>query len=261
MNFVFQSWQLLVFILAGWINREQQQVIEYLRSENQIIRETIGKRRILLNDDQRRRQAVKGKVLGHKLLAQFGTLVTPDTILRWHHLLVAKKWDYSERRKKKAGRPPVSQELRDLVLRFAKENPRWGYDRIQGALANLGYKISDASVGNILKAQGIEPAPDRKRQTTWKAFLKAHWEVLAAVDFTTVEVWTKHGLVTFYILFVMELATRRVHFAGVSPSPDDRWMKQMARNLTAVDEGFLVGKRYVLMDRDTSSAQLFARLC
>jgi magnesium transporter len=133
MNFVFQPWQLLVLILAGWINREQQQVIEYLRTENQILREKLGKRRLLLSDDQRRRLAVKGKFLGRKLLAQVGTLFTPDTILRWHHLLVAQKWDYSDRCQKKTGRPPVSQEIQNLVVRLAKENPRWGYDRIQGA--------------------------------------------------------------------------------------------------------------------------------
>jgi hypothetical protein len=117
MNFFFQPWQLLVLILAAWINREQHQVIDYLRMENQILREKIGKRRILLNNDQRRRLAVTGKVLGRKLLAQFGTLVTPDTILRWHHLLVAKKWDYSQRRQQNPGRPPTSQEIQDLVVK------------------------------------------------------------------------------------------------------------------------------------------------
>src|SRR6516162_2028718 len=111
MNFVLQPWQLLFLILAGWVNRQQQQVIEYLRAENQVLREKIGKRRILLNDDQRRRLAVKGKVLGRKLLAQVGTLVTPDTILRWHRLLVATKWDYSARRKKAPGRPgPIRRD-------------------------------------------------------------------------------------------------------------------------------------------------------
>jgi hypothetical protein len=170
---------------------------------------------------------------------------------------VAKKWDYSERGQKNPGRPPTSQEIQDLVVRLARENPRWGYDRIQGALANLGHKISDATVGNILKGHGIEPAPERQRQTTWKTFLKAHWEVLAAIDFTTVEVWTRQGLVTFYILVVMELATRRVHFAGASPNPDERWMKQLARNLTAAEEGFLVGKGYVLMDRDSKFSAAF----
>ena len=93
---------------------------------------------------------------------------------------------------------------------MARENPTWGYDRIQGALANLGHDISDTTVGCILKAHGVDPAPDRKRQSTWKSFLQAHWYVLASVDFTTIEVWTKSGLVTFYLLFVMELATRRV---------------------------------------------------
>lgn len=138
----------------------------------------------------------------------------------------------------------------DLILRFAKENPAWGYDRIQGALDNVGYHISDTTVGNVLKSHGIEPAPDRQRQTTWATFLKAHWDVLAAIDFTTVEVWSRRGLVTFYQLFVMELNTRRVHFAGCTPNPDEPWMTQIARSLTDPIDGFLLGKRYVLMDRD-----------
>ena len=137
-----------------------------------------------------------------------------------------------------------------LVARQAGENPSWGYDRIQGALANLGHTTADADVGNILKKHGIEPAPDRKRQTTWRTFLQAHWDVLAAVDFTTVEDWTKNGLVTVYLLFVMELATRRVHFAGSTANPEVAWMKQVARNLTDAEDGFLNGKRYILMDRD-----------
>src|SRR5712692_3295294 len=200
MNFILQPWQLLHLILAGWVNQQQQQVIDYLRTENKVLREKLGKHRILLDDDQRRRLAVKGKILGRKLLAQVGTLFTPDTILRWHRLLVARKWDYSDRRRKQSGRPALSQEIRDLVVRIAKENPTWGYDRIQGALANVSHEISATSVANILKEHGIEPAPKRRRQTTWKTFLKAHWDVLAAVDFTTVEVWTKNGLITFYLL-------------------------------------------------------------
>jgi transposase InsO family protein len=129
--------------------------------------------------------------------------------------------------------------------------PEWGYDRIQCALKNLGHTISDASVGTILKAHGLEPAPERNRQSTWKVFLRSHWEVLAAIDFTTVEVWSKKGLVTFYLLFVMEVATRRVCFAGCTPNPEEAWMKQVARNLTDAEDGFLEGKRYVLMDRDS----------
>ena len=119
------------------------------------------------------------------------------------------------------GRPRVGQEIVDLVLQFARENPTWGYNRLQGALANLGHEISDQSVGNIRKAHGIETAPERKRQTTWTTFLKAYWDVLGAIDFTTIKVWTKGGLVTFYLLFVMELKTRRVHFAGCTTSPNE----------------------------------------
>jgi putative transposase len=200
---------------------------------------------------------VKGNVLGRKRLEEVGTLFTPDTILRWHRMLVAKKWDYSDRRKKTPGRPPLTDEIRQLVLRMARENPSWGYDRIAGAIQNLGHDVSDQSVGNILKAHGIEPATDRKRQTTWKTFLKAHWDVMAAVDFTAVEVWTKSGLVTYYLLFVMELKTRRVHFVGCTPNPHEAWMKQAARELTACDDGFLNDKRYLIMDRDTKFCESF----
>ena len=260
MNFILQPWQLLLLILAGWVNRQQQQVIDYLRTENQVLKEKLGKRRILLTDDQRRRLAVKAKMLGRKLLAEVGTLVTPDTLLRWHRLLVARKWDYSQGRQHKPGRPQLAKEIQELVVRLARENPSWGYDRIQGALANLGHDLSDTSVGNILKAHGIEPAPARKRTTTWKSFLKAHWDVLASVDFTTIEIWGLKGLVTVYLLFVMEVATRRVHFAGCTTSPEEAWMKQVARNLTAADDGFLHGKQYLLMDRDSKFSTAFRTL-
>jgi transposase InsO family protein len=251
-----QPWQFWLLILAGWINRRQQDVVEYLLTENRVLREKLGKKRILLNDDQRRRLAVKGKILGREVLEQLATIVTPDTILRWHRELVARHWDYS-RRRKDVGRPPLSKEIVELVLRIARESPTWGYDRIQGALANLGHRISDTTVANILKIHGIEPAPDRKRQSTWKSFLEAHWDVLASVDFTTIEVWTKSGLVTCYLLFVMELATRRVHFAGLTANPDEGWMLQIARNLTDAEQGLLRGRKYLLMDRDTKFSEAF----
>jgi putative transposase len=183
-------------------------------------------------------------------------IVTPDTILRWHRELVARHWDYSHRRKS-VGRPPVAQEIVELVLRMAKGNPTWGYDRIQGALSNLGHVISSTAVASILKAHGIEPAPNRKRQSTWKAFFQAHWDVLASVDFTTIGVWTKKGLATYYLLFFMELATRRVHFAGLSTNPDEGWMLQIARNVTDAEQGFLFGKKYLLMDRDSKYSEAF----
>jgi hypothetical protein len=246
MSFILKPWHLMFYVFAGWATRQQQEVIDYLRTENQVLKEKLGKKRILLNDDQRRRLGVKGKILGRKLLAEFGTLFTPDTILRWHRELVAKKWDYSDRKKKQVGRPRIRQVIVDLTVKFAKENPTWGFDRIQGELAKVGYTISDTTVGNILKAHGIEPAPSRKRTGSWATFLKAHWDVMAAIDFTTVEVWTKSGLTTFYLLFVMELKTRRVHFVGCTTNPNQDWMKQAARELTNCEDGFLNDKQTTL---------------
>ena len=257
MKFILHPSQLLLVILAAWIHRQQQDVIDYLRTENQVLKEKLGKKRILLNDNQRRRLAVKGKVLGRKLFGELGTVFTPDTILRWHRMLVAKKWDYTNRRKQKPGRPPIAAEVRQLVLRMARENPTWGYDRITGALHNLGHDVSDQTVGNILKEHGLEPAGQRQRQTAWGTFIKAHWDVLGAIDFTTVEVWTRGGLVTFYLLFVMEVRTRRIHFAGYTTNPHEAWMKQVAKNLTDPFDGFLDNTRYLLMDRDTKFCKGF----
>ena len=157
-------------VLASWVHREQQKIIEFYQTQLDAMMKAQGKKRILLSDDQRRLLAVKGKSLGRKALMELTTIVTPDTIMRWHRTLVAQKWDYSDRKNKQPGRPRIRQVIVDLILRFANENPTWGYDRIQGALANIGYHISDTTVGNVLKQHGIEPAPDRKRQTTWKTF-------------------------------------------------------------------------------------------
>ena len=255
MNFILQPWQLLVVILANWVNRQQQQVIEYLRTENLILREKAGKKRILLNDDQRRRLAVKGKALGHKLLKEFATLVTPDTILRWHRELVVRKLDVLSQRNA-VGRPRISQEIVDLTLKLARENPTWGCDRIQGALANLGHTVSDTTVSKLLKSHGVEPAPDRQRQTTWETFLKAHWDSLFAIDFTTTEVWTLRGLVTMSVLVVMRLKTRHIEIAGVTSNPDSAWVTQVTRKLADSENGFLRNASHVLMDRDTKFSPL-----
>jgi putative transposase len=259
MKSVLHPWQMLLLILAGWINRHQQNAIEYLIAENKILLEKLGKKRVLLTDDQRRRLAVKGKILGRKALAEICSMVTPETILRWHRNLVAQEWDYSKCRKS-LGRPSTDKEIVELLVRMAQENPSWGYNRIQGALANLGHDISDTTIGNILKQHGIEPAPERKGRTTWKTFIQAHWDVLTAIDFTTIEVWTKSGLATFYLLFVMELSTRRVQFAGCTTNPEDDWMTQVGRNLTDSEQGFLRDKRFILMDRDKKYAESFRTL-
>ena len=251
MSFVLHPWQFCLIGVAGWINRSQQEAMEYLRTENQVLCEVVGKKRILLNDDQRRRLAAKGKVLGLARLREVAGFATPETILRWHRQLVARKWDYSDKRVAQVGRPETKPEIVDLVLKFARENPTWGYDRIQGALANLGFDVSDQTVGNILKTNGIEPAPERKRQTTWGTFLKAHWESLAAIDFTTTEIWTIQGLVTMFVLVVMQLKTRRIEIAGITTNPDSAWVRQMARNQTEAQEGFLRNATHLLVDRDT----------
>ena len=202
---------------------------------------------------------MKGKVLGRRQLQLIGTLFTPDTILCRHRQLVANKWEDSDRKNSKPGRPRVRQEIVDLTLKLTKENPTWGYDRIQGELAKVGFKITDTTVANILKAGGIDPAPKRQRDGSWETFLKAQWEIMAAIDFTTVEVWTKHGLVTYYLLFVMEPKTRR-DLAGITTKPNETWLLSMARELTNHEDGFLLGKRYLIMDQDAKFSKAFRQI-
>jgi hypothetical protein len=180
----------------------------------------------------------------------------PDTILGWYRRLIARKFDGSKARRY-PGRPRIAPELEDLVVRMAKENTDWGYDRIVGALANLGHTLSDETVGNILRRNGIPPAPERKRSATWKNFIRAHMAVLAGTDFFTVEVLTLRGLVTYYVLFFTHLESRKVEVAGYTPHPNERWMKQIARNVTMDEWGFLGNFRYLIHDRDTKFTDSF----
>lgn len=251
---VIQPFHLIVIALAGWLNRQQQAVIDYLIEENRVLKEQLEGQRLRFTDGQRIRLAVKAKVLGRRALNELETLVTPDTLLAWHRKLIAKKWTYA---RKGPGRPRVAQEITDLVLRMARENTSWGYDRIQGALTNIGYVVAPSTVKNILKRHGIEPAPEREKRTSWKTFLKTHWEVMAATDFFTVEVWTPRGLVTYYVLFIIHLSTRFAHIAGVTTAPNGAFMKQVARSLTDVSDGFLLNKALLLMDRDTKYTEEF----
>ena len=183
MTNAIQPFHLLVIALAGWLNRQQQVVIDYLIEENRVLKEQLGGQRLRFTDEQRMRLAVKAKLLGRRGLDELETLVTPDTLLAWHRKLIAKKWTYA---RKGPGRPHLAQEITDLVLRMARENTSWGYDRIQGALANLGHIVAPNTVKNILKRHGIEPAPEREKRTSWRTFLRAHWDVMAATDFFTV---------------------------------------------------------------------------
>jgi len=254
MTHVLQPFHLLLIALAGWLERHQQAIIDYLIEENRVLKEQLEGQRPRFTDEQRIRLAVKAKALGRQLLDELETLVTPDTLLAWHRKLIAQKWTYA---KKGPGRPRIAKEITDLVLRMARENSSWGYDRIQGALANLGHIIAPNTVKNILIRHGIEPAPEREKRTSWRTFLKAHWDVMAATDFFTVEVWTSRGLVTYYVLFVIHLSTRSVHIAGVTTAPNGACMKQIARNLTDVGDGFLLNSRYLIMDRDTKYTEEF----
>jgi putative transposase len=194
----------LIAMVAGWIQRHQQQVITYLHEENHILKAHLGGRRLRLTDTERRRLAALAHPLDRTRLQEVATIATPDTLLRWYQRLIAQKFDGSQQRRQ-CGRP-----------RIAEENRTWGYRRIQGALANLGHPIDAITVRNILRRHHLEPAPKRRKAgMSWPQFLKIHWDVLAATDFFTVEVATWHGLVTYYVLVVMELSTRRVHLAGV----------------------------------------------
>jgi transposase InsO family protein len=170
--------------------------------------------------------------------------------------LITKKFDGSKNRKP-FDRTATCRENEDLVLRLARENRSWGYRRIVGALANLGREMSHQTVANILARHGLPPAPERGKQMFWRDFIRSHLEVLAAVDFFTVEVWTTAGLMTYYVLTFMRVASRKVCIAGITTSPDRRWMEQMARNVTLAEVGFLCGCRYLLHDRDAKLCAAF----
>lgn len=250
---------ILLAMLAGWLNRQQADIIDYLTEENKILREKLGPKRILLNDNQRRRLAILGKKLGRKTLGQFCTAFSPDTILRWHRKLVAQKYDGSKNRSK-YGRPKVSDEIKQLILDMADDCKHFGCKRIAGYLKYLGYQVSPSTVSRVLKEHGISPCPKRPRRTTWRQFIKSHWESLAATDFFTVEVYTPAGLTRYMVLFVIDYATRKVEISGIIPQADGQWMKQIARQLSDPFTGFLKGKRYLIHDRDPLFTQAFSEI-
>jgi putative transposase len=248
----------LVLVLAGWVNRQQQAMIDYLLEENRVLRVAQGSGRVRLTDDQRRRLAVKGKVLGRRRLAAIAGIVTPDTILRWYRRLVATKYDGSNMRH--PGRPTTKPDIAALVVRMAAENPTWGYTRIRGGLKRVGDDVGRNTIKAILKDHGIEPAPERGAKTSWRTFLAAHWDGLAAADFFTVEVLTLRGLIRYVVFFVMKLKTRTVEIAGITSDPDEAWMMQLARNLTDASDGFLRGMQYIILDRDPLYTAAFRRV-
>src|SRR3989442_8105653 len=252
------DWKHLLAYIPGTVDQGLLLRNEYLVTENRLLRNQI-KGRVRLSDSERKTLAEIGSKLGKQALEEVARIVKPDTILGWHRTLVAQKFDGSAHRKA-PGRPPIDSELEALVVRMAQENRSWGYDRIVGALANLGYTLSDQTVGNILKRHGLPPAPERQTTTTWKEFIRTHMEVLVATDFFTAEVWTLGGLVTYYVLFFIHLGSRKVAIAGMTPHPHAAWMLQMARNVTMEAWGFLAPGQYLLHDRDGKYGPAFQQI-
>ena len=244
---------MLLMMLAGWINRQQQEALDYLKAENSILKDELlkatGKKRILLNDTQRRCLAILGKKLGRKLLGEISCAFSPDTLLKWHRKLVAQKYDGSKNRGK-GGRPRISDELKQYIIDMARDNKHLGCRKLHGYLKYLGLKVSSTTISRVLREHGIEPSPKRPERASWNEFVKAHWESLAAIDFFTTEIYTLRGLVRYMVLVVIDYKTRKVEIAGIIPQADGQWMKQIARNLTDPVNGFLKDKKFLIHDWD-----------
>jgi transposase InsO family protein len=248
----------LLLTVSGWVNRRQLAAIEYLRAENRVLREQLGPKRRTFTDAQRRLLAERAKALGRAGLAAVASIATPDTILRWYRSLIAAKYDGAKVRG--PGRPARHADLRDVVLRMARENPRWGYTRIVGAMKNLGHDLARNTVKRILLADGIAPAPLRGKQMSWRTFLRAHWGAIAAADFFSVETLTLRGLSRYFVFFFIDLETRRVHVGGIVHQLHGAWTTQIARNAVDAVDGCLRGKTHLILDRDPVYTHAFRRL-
>jgi len=244
-------WLTLITYLAYCVDKEQYKAIDYLKEQVRVLIEHQEKqnKRILLTNSQRMRVAAKAKRLSRKTLEQCTELFTVDTIMHWYHKLIAEKYDGSKQRKS-PGRPRITEEIVNLVIRFKEENPRWGYQKITDQIVYLGHKISKSSVKNILIENGYDPEPDLTARSTWHEFIKSHWDVLAACDFFTIELLVGQKLIRCTVFFVIELATRKVFYAPIKLQPDGAYMKQVAKILIDSEDGFLRGKRYLIHDRD-----------
>ena len=190
--------------------------------------------------------AALARLLPHR--RRHGFVVAPATLLRWHRELVRRRWTYPQGR---AGRPPTDRVLRKLVLRLARENPRWGYQRIAGELIKLGFRLSPSTIRRLLASAGLEPAP-RRGGTSWSVFLRRQAATMLACDFFTLETLS---LRRFYVLFFIELESRHVHLAGCTTNPTDAWVTQQARNLSFT--GVFERVRFLIHDRDSKFTASF----
>jgi putative transposase len=242
-------WARLLAYVTGTVNQELLLRNEYLAAENRILRGQI-KGRLLLSEGEKATLAEIAHRLGRMALEEVAVTAKPDTILGWYRKLIANKFDGSKFRRS-VGRPKVDQETEGLVVQIARENPSWGYDRIVGALANLGHRLSDQTVGNVLRRHGISPAPKRKQSVSWKNFIRAHRDVLWGWTSSRRKVLTLKGLTTYHVLFFIHLQTRQVNLAGFTRYPDQEWMEKW---------GCLRGCRYLLHDRDAKFCESFREL-
>ena len=165
---------MLLVVLTSWLEHREREAIAYLIEESRLLRRQMGGRRLHFTDDDRRRLGVRAHRLSRQALREIATIVTPDTLLRWHRRLVARKWTYATPRSSRRG---VLAEIRRLAVRVAGENPTWGYTRIEGALKNVGHRVGRSTIARILKAAGMPPVPERP--TSWQTFLRAHWGAIA----------------------------------------------------------------------------------
>lgn len=239
----------LLLVLSRATQAEMAQMIDYLKTENRILRNKLPKR-VSLTPAERQRLVARGKPLGRKI-KELITVVSPRTFARW----ASGETRSVGKRTAKAGRPRKPEEIRQLVIQMATENG-WGLGRIAGELKKLGLTICKGTVRNILVENGFDPGPTRG-EGSWDEFLKMHTKTLWACDFFSKKVWTLGGLVEYFLLFFIQPGTRRVHIAGITPHPDGAWMAQQARNLCMFFDDLPDRPRYLVCDRDTKFTEQF----
>ena len=225
-------------------------LMEFIEIQGEILEEKTGRRQPELSEDQKKRLAHRGKKLNAFLLGQIEHTFAPSTILKWHSELISDKYNSVGKNQKKRGRKPVSPEIVAEVLRLAEHNPTWGYDRIAGVMKYLGYDVCTSTIRNILDAHGIIPDPERRRHGDWLQFIDTQQYVTAATDFAHAELATEYGLERRHLLFFMDIGSREVRCGGIAHNPDSNWTAQIARNMCDMWDGFLLGKRYLIHDRD-----------
>jgi putative transposase len=236
---------LQIVLLRSRSESSKELEIVVLRHELSVLRRQAGRPQLRPSD--RLLLAAASRALPRSRWGSF--LVTPATLLRWHRRLVARRWTYARR----AGRPPVGGEIRELVLRLARENPRWGYKRIVGEINGLGLKVSTTTVRKILRQAGIGPAGERSG-LSWRAFLRAQAQSMLAVDFLTVDTISLQRL---YVLFFIELGSRSVHLAGCTANPTGAWVTQQARQFAWTLQQQPSRFRYLIRDRDAKFTRTF----